>query len=223
MVKMKKPFVILDDGHGVNTPGKRSPLFEELTRINGRLFCPGDFFKENEFNQPVCNFLEEMFKSAGIECVQVIPSSDDLPLNLRIARENEFFRKAKEAGKSPIFISVHANAYQNTNTLVWNPAHGVETFYIQNHYNKFKTQESKILADLIQREVVKATGLRNRGVKNGNFFVIRNSLSPSVLVEGPFMTNKEEVKLLASPKFQVTFAKAIYEAVLSYYNLKNIE
>ena len=58
---MKKPFVILDDGHGVKTPGKRSPLDDELTRIKCRLFCPCDFFKEKEFNQPVCNFLEEMF------------------------------------------------------------------------------------------------------------------------------------------------------------------
>ena len=158
-----------------------------------------------------------MFKSVDIECVQIIPSQDDLPLNQRMARENEFNRKAKEKGKEPVFISIHANAYQASNELKWLPANGVETFYFINPYNKTKTEESKNLADLIQREVVKTTELRNRGVKNGNFFVLRNSISPSVLVEGPFMTNPEEIKLLASPKFQADFAKSIFSGVLNYF------
>ena len=55
MVEMRKPFIILDDGHGINTPGKRSPLFENIPYIPGIVFSPGDFFRENEFNEPVCN------------------------------------------------------------------------------------------------------------------------------------------------------------------------
>ena len=102
---MKKPFVILDDGHGVNTPGKRSPLFEELTRINGRLFCPGDFFKENEFKkmkQHILKLGQRSYKDAQYSNLDVEKLKKlKKKARRKLCRPAELFLKNKPVRKLP--------------------------------------------------------------------------------------------------------------------------
>lgn len=84
--------VALDDGHGANTPGKRTPTIPELGRS----------IKENEFNKAVCYYLDKELKRCGINTLWVASGDDDVPLSTRTSRANS-------AG-ADIYVSVHYNA-----------------------------------------------------------------------------------------------------------------
>ncbi|WP_375559073.1 N-acetylmuramoyl-L-alanine amidase [Bernardetia sp. OM2101] len=111
-----KYLIIFDAGHGINTKGKRTPFFED-----------GSFMKEWEFNIDVARRCVKLCQDAGFETVLLNPEEMDLPLSSRSKRENRLFLEAKEKGKTPIFISIHANGHGNDNQ--WNSAKGVVTLH----------------------------------------------------------------------------------------------
>lgn len=76
------------------------------------------------------------------------------------------------------------------------------------------------VATSVQNAIVKATGLKNRGVKTGNLHMIRETNPTAILVEGPFMSNRKEAELLKSDSFRRKFALAIVDGVTEAYNLK---
>jgi N-acetylmuramoyl-L-alanine amidase len=208
---INKIFVILDDGHGKSTQGKRSPQFEERVLVDGLVFEVGDHFIENYFNCPVCDQIEIYLKNIGIGCVQTAPSHKDVSLDERIAREHKYYNEAKQAGKETVFVSIHANAH----TEDWNNANGIET------YSHPTSQNGSVLAEKVQNRMISSTGRRNRGVKTSPVFkLVRESKSPCILVEGGFMTNKEEVLLLASRSYQNKIARSVIDGIIDYVNYK---
>ena len=84
--------VALDDGHGMGTPGKRTPVIPELGRS----------IRENEFNRAVVKLLDAELKRCGFRTLLVAPTDDDTPLSTRTNRAN--------AAKADIYVSVHYNA-----------------------------------------------------------------------------------------------------------------
>lgn len=72
------------------------------------------------------------------------------------------------------------------------------------------------LAAVVQEKVTDATGLYDRGVKTANFFVNKNTLMPSILIETGFMDNSRDMEVLASSEGQLQIAQAIADAVLEY-------
>ena len=104
-----------------------------------------------------------------------------------------------------VFISIHANAATSSS------ANGAETFW----RNTSTTDRllSQQLASFIQQEYILETGLRNRGVKEGAFYVLRWSNMPAVLVETGFMSNSTELAKLVNPNFQRDGARAIARGI----------
>ena len=130
-------------------------------------------------------------------------TSNDIPLSVRAKRANH--------ANSDLHISVHANAYGNS----WNGANGIETFV----YNLHDTRSTRA-AKAIQKEMIKATGLHDRGVKeNPNLYILNRTKMPAVLVECGFMTNKKEAELLRSDSYRRTIAEAICKGVCSYFGM----
>ncbi|WP_227937216.1 N-acetylmuramoyl-L-alanine amidase [Alkalihalobacillus deserti] len=133
--------------------------------------------------------------------------------NVIMTRKNDTFidladrSKIANDAKSNIFLSLHANAAGVES------AHGTETYWNANH----SSAESKELAEKIQKRLIQALDTRDRGAKEGNFSVIRNSTMPSVLVELGFVTNENEAKRLAQQSFQRDAAEAIYLGILDFY------
>lgn len=112
-----------------------------------------------------------------------------------------------------IAVSIHTNASKNSS------AHGIETYY--SAFSKL----SDMLAKFIQDEVIKETGLYNRGIKkklnkDGKdfYFIIRNSQIPIVLIECGFATNEIEGKLLSSSIFREKIAQGILNGIIKYFN-----
>ena len=116
----------------------------------------------------------------------------------------------KNAGVSA-FVSIHHNAY----TGKWNSATGVEVFTDKN-----PTAKDKKLAESIYGRLVKYTGLKGRGIKKEDWWVINQNTIPAVLVEGGFMDGKNDYKVITSDAGQTAYAKAVAEGLIEFLSLK---
>ena len=110
-----------------------------------------------------------------------------------------------------VFVSIHHNA----NTGKWNNATGVEIFTDNN-----PTAKDNELAKCIYTRLVKNTGMKGRGIKKCDFYVINQDKIPAVLVEGGFMDGREDYKIITSDKGQTAYAKAVAEGLIDFLNLK---
>ncbi|WP_374711289.1 SH3 domain-containing protein [Symbiobacterium terraclitae] len=106
-----------------------------------------------------------------------------------------------------LFLSLHHNSGE---TL----SQGTEVYYTSATLNGGRSRE---LAHLLQQELVGALGTRNRGVFDDTFFVTRNTLAPSALVELAFINNPAEGPRTVDPAFQEAAARAIVWALEQFY------
>jgi N-acetylmuramoyl-L-alanine amidase len=113
-----------------------------------------------------------------------------------------------ETAGADLFVSIHANAHPDPKIG------GIETYYFQ---NKASANKSSVLASLLQGELVKALGLRDIGVKHGNFLVIRQTSMPSVLLELGFLSNAREEERMRTSDFRQHAADAIVRGLQSYF------
>ena len=112
-----------------------------------------------------------------------------------------------------LFISVHINSAGNTT------ARGTEVYYSSNNNKKNSggLSASK-LAQMAYDNVVKAVGSSKRGVKTANFYVIRYTNMPAILIETAFISNKQDAEILKSDKKIDQIGKSIYDTVVSAFD-----
>lgn len=106
--------------------------------------------------------------------------------------------------KADIFVSIHGNS-----VLASPQASGTETYYYQR-------SSSKDLAKVIHKHLVKALGFKDRGVKEGNYQVIRETTMPAALLEIGFLSNLAEEEALFTEAVQDKAAQAIVEGIKEY-------
>jgi len=111
-----------------------------------------------------------------------------------------------------LLVSIHLNAeYGGTS------AYGLETYY-----KKGATDGSDKLADAVQKSIISYIDVRDRGIREDNFQVLRESSMPAILIECGFLTNAEESKKLIDPQYQENLTEGIAQGILSYLdNNKN--
>jgi N-acetylmuramoyl-L-alanine amidase len=183
--------ISIDNGHGLNTAGKRTPIMPD-----------GKVIKEWEFNYPTAKKLGYLLKYNGFNIIYVSDTEEDTPLSVRTKKANDV--------KADLFVSIHFNAYQG----IWGSHGGIETYHYPN------STKGKQLANLIQDELIKETGLRNRGVKSANFQVLRGTNMVSVLAECGFMDNLDEAKLMLDGDYQLKCARAIAKGICRYFGVE---
>ena len=115
-----------------------------------------------------------------------------------------------------IFVSIHYN------TAPAEEAHGVEVYFYQKGEKKRQDFSKKLAADVIHN-VVKATGARSRGVKHGNFCVIRETNMPAILVEGGFMSNQSEMNKLRDNRYLEKIAEGIAVGIDRFFQSTHLE
>ncbi|RXJ01657.1 N-acetylmuramoyl-L-alanine amidase [Anaerobacillus alkaliphilus] len=182
--------IVLDAGHGPDTPGKRSP--------DGSL-------REYEFNSAVADLArEKLLHYSNVEVMFTHEDGRDVPLSERTDKANDWGAYA--------FISIHANAFGSGE---WNDVNGIETFTYTN-----ASEESVELARLVHDELISTTGRNDRGLKTADFHVLRHTVMPAILVECGFMTNREEAELLKTNSYREQCATAIVTGLANMYNLE---
>jgi N-acetylmuramoyl-L-alanine amidase len=186
--------IALDNGHGANTPGKRTPKFED-----------GTFMHEWEFNRRVVQILAVELQRCGFSVLEVSPTDEDTDLMVRTARAN--------TAKADLFLSVHANALTGS----WGNARGIETLTAG-------VGESVRVGAILQRHLVADTGLYDRGLKDGTWLgVVKYTRMPAVLVECGFMDNLNEARLLVTEEYRRVCAVALAKGVCEAYSVQYIE
>jgi N-acetylmuramoyl-L-alanine amidase len=110
-----------------------------------------------------------------------------------------------------IFVSVHFNSSRSPD------AKGIEVFFCEGKDDKVRSTASRKLADAILSRVIRRTSASSRGVKKGNFYVIRETSMPAVLVEGGFISNPAERALIKSRDYQEKIAQGIADGIDQYF------
>lgn len=112
-----------------------------------------------------------------------------------------------------LFISVHINSASNTS------ARGTEVYYSSN--NNLKNDGGLTASKLAQYaydNMVAAVGSTKRGVKTANFYVIRYTNMPAILIETAFISNKQDAEILKSSEKVDQMGKAIYDTVIQAFS-----
>ena len=105
-----------------------------------------------------------------------------------------------------LFVSIHCNASAG------GKARGCETWYW------YGSNSGRILATCVQSEVVSSlNGLWNRGVKDGNFYVLRNTEMPAILVELGFIDNNDDAYLLEV--CDESYARGLARGITDYFGI----
>jgi len=105
------------------------------------------------------------------------------------------------------FTSIHCNSAAAID------AHGIETWSFTNSVEGLK------LSKVVQGELVKTTGLTDRGSKQANFGVLRMSNMVAILVESAFISNTNEEVLLMQAEYQEKVALGIVKGIFKYLGL----
>ena len=190
-----KTLVILDAGHGIDTPGKRSPIWSN----NTQLF-------EWKFNRDIVDSIIGYLQVANISYVKLIEESQDISLKERVDRINTIYKENKDKYKVYL-ISIHGNAADNAPT-----ANGIEVF------TSIGETKSDTIAEVFYSKL-KNLGWKmrpnrsNKGGKEENFYILKNSHCPAVLTENGFYTNEEECKKMLDFYWQKEIALAHYKAI----------
>ncbi len=193
--------VILDAGHGLDTPGKRTPLFPD-----------DSFMHENEFNRSVVRKIDLLLeKSDIIDTFFTVTEKYDVSLAERVQRANDIYEQNKELYDKVVLISVHANALTGS----WGTQNGTSTY----HYPT--NPVDKKFAEVIHAHLVQATKLRDRGVIGEQFYIIKNVKMTACLCECAFMDNLTEAKLLMSDEFRQSCAEGIVNGLKEYFGINN--
>ncbi|MDX1807554.1 MAG: N-acetylmuramoyl-L-alanine amidase [Paenisporosarcina sp.] len=160
---------------------------------------PDGQLKEFEFNESVARRIKKRIQNENLLCIFSHDISRDVPLKERITLANRL--------KVDLFVSIHANAFG----VQWNDVNGIETYTCLRAGTKTKS-----LATLIHQELITLTRRKNRGIKQEDFAVLRETTMPAVLVECGFMTNQQEMKLLKDPMYQQKCADGISSGILQF-------
>jgi N-acetylmuramoyl-L-alanine amidase len=104
-----------------------------------------------------------------------------------------------------VFVSIHCNSITDPNMT------GAMTF---RHNNA--SRESIRLAGDVQSGLVAATDCVDKGVRTADFFVMRETVMPAILVETGFMTNRAECAKLLDPQYQAKLARGVAQGIDAY-------
>lgn len=192
--------LLLDFGHGVDTPGKCSP--------DGRL-------REYKYVREVGYNIARYFEyDASIPVTIVVPEERDITLPERVRRVNEFVDTYKT--QQCFLVSLHVNAAANGS---WANARGWQV-----HVSKNASYNSKLIANALYN-AANELGVNTRAPMPtqhywaNNFYILSHTKCPAVLTENFFQDNKEDVEFLLSDVGRATVENIHILGISKYLGL----
>lgn len=193
--------ILIDNGHGENTPGKRSP--------DGVL-------RECSYTRDIADSIVRELTTKGFDAERLVKENVDVPLAERARRVNEIC--GKMGTSNVILVSVHCNAAGSG--AEWMKARGWSAYT-----SKGQTKADK-LADCLYEiaESVFAGQKIRKDISDGdpdweeNFYIIQKTKCPAVLTENFFQDNKEDVDFLLSSTGKQQIVKVHVDGITKYIN-----
>lgn len=222
--------LVIDPGHGGKTPG-----------AIGRFTYGGEKYVLME-KDVVLDIALSVKKALidlypHIQIVMTRESDEYISLEDRTVLANKYLRQLKE-GEGMMFVSIHANAaltptasgyevwylppsYRRDNLVSENFNHDQIYSIINNIREEEITLESSQLATLVIKGLAEQFDefIKNRGIKEEKFYVVRNTKMPAILIEVGFVTNAEEGYLLTQDTHKNKIAAGIVNGIHEYLQL----
>lgn len=191
--------VLIDPGHGIETPGKRSP---------------DGLFMEYLWNRQVADLILEGLLAADVDASLVVTETNDVSLRNRVNRVNTI---CNQAGASDVLlVSVHANAAGNGKT--WMKAKGWSCYTSKGETKS--DQVAECLYDVFgeefkDRKIRKDMSDGDRDWEE-NFYLLQKTRCPAVLLENFFYDNQEECAWLLQEETKKRIANAAVKGIIKY-------
>ena len=188
--------VMIDPGHGGSDPGS----IGYKTKVH-----------EDVLNLKMSLMLKDKLEKAGINVVMTRTDNNAL-LEGRGKKwkraEMEERRKLIVKTRPNMVISLHQNSYTN------HSFRGAQVFYD-------KTSEiSRQIAESIQEQFKLNLNKSIKAPSPGDYFMLKCSSAPSVIIECGFLSNEEEEKLLQSDEYQEQIIDSIYKGIVNFFQIK---
>ena len=193
--------ILIDPGHGIDTPGKRSP---------------DGLFREYLWNRQVADLILEGLVSAGIDASLVVTETNDVSLRNRVNRVNTICNRL--GASNVLLVSIHANAAGDGSA--WMNANGWSCYTSR---GKTKSdQVAECLYDAFEeefqdRKIRKDMSDGDRDWEE-NFYVLEKSKCPAVLLENFFYDNREECAWMLQEETKRRIASAAVKGIIKYIN-----
>lgn len=191
--------ILIDAGHGIDTPGKRSP--------DGK-------FREYIWNREVADMLLVNLVANGVDAELVVTETNDIPLKTRTARVNRVCDRA--GAKDVLLVSIHSNAAGNGKD--WMAAKGWSCYTSPGKTSSDRAAEC--LYDAFEEEFPERK--MRKDLSDGdrdweaNFYLLTKTRCPAVLLENFFYDNREECSWLLEHDTKERIARAATKGILKY-------
>lgn len=194
--------ILLDAGHGINTPGKCSP--------DKSLY-------EYKYCREIMSGIYEKMTKLGYKVYMITDTDLDMTLYRRCVKVNNICSKYGSA--NCLLVSIHCNAAGNGND--WMSGTGFEVWT-----SKGKTKSDELAecfyrnAEIILNEFKSRKDISDGDSdKESNFYILKNTRCPAVLTENLFMDNKKDLEYLLSDKGKESIIHLHIQSILDYINM----
>ena len=193
--------VLIDNGHGVNTPGKRSP--------------EGGALREYKYAREIAAEVVKRLKARGYDARQIVPEDADVALGQRAARVNAV---CDIYGASNVcLVSIHCNAAGSG--AQWMNARGWEAWTSPGQTAGDRLAECLYAA--ARRDLPAGTPIRTDttdgdSYKESAFTILQRTRCAAVLTENLFQDNREDVAYLLSPAGRDRIAQLHVDGIIDY-------
>ena len=186
--------ILIDNGHGIETPGKRSP--------DGRL-------REYRYTREIAAAVVSGLEQRGLEAIRLVPEETDIPLNERVRRANAY-------GQDSLLVSIHCNAAGKGKE--WLQPQGWSAYTTIG-----ETNADLLASKLYEAAEANFPGRRIRkDFSDGDadfeasFYIIRHTIMPAVLTENFMMDNLDDVAFLLSDEGRAAVIRTHIEGITNY-------
>ena len=178
--------------------------------------------QEKQYTLMLAGEVRRALERAGLKVLMIRQGDTFVDLEERAALANR--------ARADLYVSLHFNSVADAGSV-----NGVETYCLTpagtsstndtgNHGGTWQKgnrcdRDNIVLARQIQRAVVNGTDLDDRGVRRAHFQELTLLEMPGVLVEGGYMTNPGDSRILYTPEGRTKLARAIVDGILAYKRL----
>jgi N-acetylmuramoyl-L-alanine amidase len=194
MIKMK---ILIDNGHGMETPGKRSPIWSDGTQLF-----------EWKYTREIAKRVSDELKKYGIDAERIVSEDNDISLSERCKRANAIAEKFGVA--NCLLISIHNNA-ANGKAQGWE----IHTYLGSSKSDEYATifwNEAKSLLPTDTK--IRGDWTDKEPDWDSNLAILRDTKCAAVLTENLFMDNPEDCRYLLSDEGKNTIVKIHVQSIL---------
>lgn len=191
--------ILIDPGHGINTPGKRSP--------DGR-------FREYAYNRLIAKAVVQHLKYRGYDAQLLVTEEYDVSLTERVRRANDWCNRIGR--RNVILISIHVNAAGNGDK--WYNAMGWCCYT-----SRGQTAGDKLADALYESAAIHLTGHNLRKDytdgdpdQEADFYILKHTACAAALTENGFQDSVKSLQYLESDEGKRAIVALHVDGIVNY-------